>query len=108
MTFSSKRHGSAVSLRRQLWFTPDWKPWSPVRVLGGWRQWAAASRVCRKFDAAVLGPIWPAADACGYLDLGGAFAPWPARARLASSSRRSSVLSFYYRRIGMWIHKPTL
>src|SRR5205814_8416726 len=98
MTSSSKRHGSAVSRRRLLWFTPDWKPLSPVRVLRGWRQWAAASRVCGKFDAAVLGPFWPAADACGYLDLGGAFAPWPARAHLASSSRRSSVPFFYHRR----------
>src|SRR5260370_37975876 len=54
MTCSSKRHGSAVSRRRLLSFTPDWKPWSPVRVLRGWRHWAAASRVCGKFGDAVL------------------------------------------------------
>jgi Arc/MetJ family transcription regulator len=36
----------------------------PVRVLRGWRHWAAASRVCGKFGDAVLRPLWPAADAC--------------------------------------------
>jgi len=63
MTCSSKRHGSAVSRRRLLWFTPDWEALVARESAKRLAALAAASRVCGKFGDAVLRPLWPAADA---------------------------------------------